>query len=102
MLRIKQKKEAAAAEAKAAEEKAAMEVAVEISEGQSKETSTQSGVDAVSSSVELKAEEKTTEPIFRIGGIGGKAVGGGAAKAVKKMTPGEIRIQKGDFVFFFQ
>lgn len=42
------------------------------------------------------SESKEGEQKVSLLGIGGKAIGGGAAKAAgKKRTPGEIRIQKG-------
>lgn len=51
--------------------------------------------------VDMSAEPKEEEQPGGLSllGIGGKQIKGGAKKAGKKRTPGEIRIQKGIFVF---
>ena len=52
----------------------------------------------VDMSAEPKEEEEQPGGLSLLG-IGGKQIKGGAKKAGKKRTPGEIRIQKGIFVF---
>ena len=84
------KKAAAAAEAKVTEEKI---TDMELEKGMGMvDSTTLSSSSGDSKSEETKSDAK--DATFRlIGSVGGVAVGG--AKASKKRSPGEIRIQKG-------
>jgi hypothetical protein len=57
---------------------------------------------AVATDSAADSKEETEAGGLSLLGIGGKQIKGGAKKATKKRTPGEIRIQKGKFILLFE